>query len=156
MREGYCSCLVCMCVCLSVCVSVCNSSDDDCRHTTAATPVASDGISAAICNLLPGRGAAKGVATSAGIYVGEGLLPVPAKLADRIQRWEFVDMAELLPEFWGSTSGKEASQPSTSRAASARRKRAVTDIATWVQCFATYISVMSTSHPGQSPSCWHT
>ena len=60
-------------------------------------------------------------------------------------------MAELLPEFWGSTSGKEASQPSTSRAASARRKRAVTDIATWVQCFATYISVMSTSHPGAVP-----
>ena len=60
-------------------------------------------------------------------------------------------MAELLPEFWGSTSGKEASQPGTSRAASARRKRAVTDIATWVQCFATYISVMSTSHPGAVP-----
>ena len=52
-------------------------------------------------------------------------------------------MAELLPEFWGSTSGKEASQPGTSCA--------VTDIATWIQCFATYISVMSASHPGAVP-----
>ncbi len=35
---------------------------------------------------------------SGGIYVGEALPPVPAKLAGRIQAWEFVEMAELLPE----------------------------------------------------------
>lgn len=34
----------------------------------------------------------------AGIYVGEGLPSVPAKLVDKIRHWEFVEMNELLPE----------------------------------------------------------
>ena len=41
-----------------------------------------------------------------GIHVGEGLPPVPRKLADKIWRWEFVDMAELLPEFLVSGEGR--------------------------------------------------
>jgi len=32
-----------------------------------------------------------------------------------------------------------------------RRRRTVTDIATWVQCFATYVSVMSSAHPQAVP-----
>ena len=42
-----------------------------------------EGMALDLCNLLPGRGPSKEVSLSAGIYVGEGLLPVPAKLADR-------------------------------------------------------------------------
>ena len=63
--------------------------------------------SSALCNLLPALGSSKEMVSSAGIYVGEGLLPVPAKLAENIKRWEFTDMAELLPEFWTSSSAKE-------------------------------------------------
>ena len=52
----------------------------------------------ALVNLLPWAG--PGLKPHAGgVYVGEGLLPVPTKLADRIRRWEFVEMGELLPEF---------------------------------------------------------
>ena len=36
-----------------------------------------------------------------GLYVGEGLPPVPVKLVEKIHKWEFVDMAEMLPEYWG-------------------------------------------------------
>ena len=36
----------------------------------------------------------------AGVYVGDGLPPVPQRLADKINRWEFIDMGKLLPEFW--------------------------------------------------------
>jgi len=32
-----------------------------------------------------------------GVYVGEALPLVPWKLAEKIQAWEFVEMAELLP-----------------------------------------------------------
>jgi hypothetical protein len=39
---------------------------------------------------------------SAVIYVGEGLLPVPAKLAEKI-----VEMGELLPQFWTPSAGKD-------------------------------------------------
>ena len=34
------------------------------------------------------------------IHIGEGLPPVPAKLVARIVRHEFVEMHELLLEFW--------------------------------------------------------
>ena len=64
---------------------------------------------ALMCNLLPTIGQSKDASLSAGIYVGEGLLPVPAKLAEKITRWEFVEMAELLPEFWSTPSPKEPS-----------------------------------------------
>ena len=36
--------------------------------------------------------------TSGGVYVGTGLSPVSFKLAQRIRYWEYVNMAELLPE----------------------------------------------------------
>ena len=33
-----------------------------------------------------------------GVCIGEALPPVPEKLVTRIYQWEFIDMAELLPE----------------------------------------------------------
>ena len=48
-----------------------------------------------------GRGSPVPALTSdPGVYVGEGAAPVPKKLADKILRWEFVEIGELLPEFW--------------------------------------------------------
>ena len=114
----------------------------------AVTP---QGNSSVLCNLLPRLGQASESSLTAGIYVGEGLLPVPAKLAEKITRWEFVDMAELLPECWSSFGPKESVSAPGTRFGGYRRRRAVTDIATWVQCFATYVSVMSTPHPQAVP-----
>ena len=82
---------------------------------------------------------------TAGIYVGEGLLPVPAKLAEKITRWE------LRTECWSSFGPKESVSAPGTRYGGYRHKRAVTDIATWVQCFATYVSVISTPHPQAVP-----
>ena len=119
--------------------------------TAGLTTVTSTQANAAMLNLLPSMGHSKGASLSAGIYVGEGLLPVPAKLAEKITQWEFVEMAELLPEFWSSLVSKESTPTPAPRQGASRRKRAVTDIATWIQCFATYISVMSTPHPQAVP-----
>ncbi len=52
-------------------------------------------------------------------------------------------MAELLPEF--RNSPKEESSETHRR--SPRRARQVTDIHTWVQCFATYAGVLAGRHP---------
>ena len=60
-------------------------------------------------------------------------------------------MSELLPEFWSLLSPKDSGTTPNLKQGVQRRKRAVTDIATWVQCFATYISVMSTPHPEAVP-----
>ena len=35
-----------------------------------------------------------------GVYVVDGLHPVAAKITAKISRWEFIEMYELLPEFW--------------------------------------------------------
>jgi len=42
-------------------------------------------------------------------YVGDGMPPVPAMLAAKNWRWEYVEMEELLPEFW--VGPKENSEP---------------------------------------------
>ena len=81
-----------------------------------------------------------------GIHVGEGLPPVPRKLAEKIWRWEFVDMAELLPEFWSRGKDEENSSKQP-----VRRTRKVTDIFTWVQCFTAYVSVVATRYPETVP-----
>ncbi len=84
---------------------------------------------AAMCNLLPFGGGANPAVASTGLYIGEGLPPVPLKLVEKIRRWEFIDMSELLSGFWGHVAGSEHDEdhagiprPST------RRGRKVTDM----------------------------
>ena len=91
--------------------------------------------SAPLCNLLRDSGMVK---ESAGIYMGEGLLPVPAKLAEKIIHWEFVEI-----QFWTPSVGNDLPPLKTS---THRQKRAVTDITTWVQCLPHTHSVMSGPH----------
>ena len=58
-------------------------------------------VAAELANLLPSANAEL-TQVSEGVYVGDGLPPVPAKLAAKIQKGEFIEMWELLPEFWSS------------------------------------------------------
>lgn len=97
--------------------------------------------------LLPagGIGASKEMM---GVYVGEALPPVPASLACRIQTWQFVEMSELLPEFW-SLRGEDPGE--ISRASTNRRKRPITQLNTWLQCFAIYTGVMAVKNPADIP-----
>ena len=55
-------------------------------------------VAAAMCNLLSVGGDSQS-AKLPGLYVGEGLPPVPVKLVEKIHKWEFVEMSELLPEY---------------------------------------------------------
>ena len=70
-----------------------------------------------------------------GICVGEGLPSVPERLAARIRRGEFIEMCELIPEFW--LAKEEDDTPKAKR----QRPRRVLDIFTWVQSFTIYASV---------------
>ena len=93
--------------------------------------------------LLPQANAGLTSATQ-GVYVGEGLPPMPAKLAATIRRGDFVDMGELLSEFW--TPSRE-DDPQAKAETKSQRARAVQDIYTWLQCFGTYVSVLAPLHP---------
>ena len=86
-----------------------------------------DSVSAQIANLLPMANPGLEQVVG-GVYVGDGRPPVPPKLAAKIRRWEFVDMGELLTEFW---SGPKEDEPTSRRPATGRRSRKVTDILTW-------------------------
>ena len=79
-----------------------------------------------------------------GIHAGEGLPSVLSKLAEKIRGREFIEMSEMLPEFWTQARFDEAeSKPPAAR----RCRRQVTEIFTWVQCFCTYVSVLSSKFP---------
>ena len=80
-----------------------------------------------------------------GVYVGAGNSPVSSKLADRIRRWEFIDMADLLPEVRLSDREGEAEKLLQ------KRPRCVTDIWSWLHCFGTYVSVLGPFYPQAIP-----
>ena len=69
---------------------------------------------------------------STGLTEGAETL-LPAKLAAKIQRGEFTDMGELLPEFWSSLREEDAD---AKRESMGRSGRKVTDIYTWLQCYS--------------------
>ena len=110
----------------------------------------SPSVAATMCNLLSigGDGHA---AKLPGLYVGEGLPPVPVKLVEKIHKWEFVDMAELLPEYWGTVHSSRVEAELTQGNHRLVSKKKVTDILTWVQCFAVYTSVMASRNPEAVP-----
>lgn len=105
-------------------------------------------IAAAMCNLLSVGGDSQS-AKLPGLYVGEGLPPVPVKLVEKIHKWEFVDMAEMLPEYWGTAQNLRAETAHGNSRPVAKKK--VTDIMSWVQCFAVYTSVMASKNPEAVP-----
>ena len=69
-----------------------------------------------------------------GTYVGEGWQPVPGKLAEKIWQWEYVEMADC-----SQSNGMRRDDAW----ALGRRRRQVTNIDTWLQCFTSYTRVMS-------------
>ena len=77
------------------------------------------------------------------MQIETGLLPVPAKLAEQITRWEFVDMAEIVPVLWPL--------PKVSEGRGNRPKQQVQDINIWLQCFATFMTVMASKFPEHTP-----
>lgn len=79
--------------------------------------------------------------------LSEGLPPVPHKLAARIWRGEFIDMAELLRDNLEAQRRTSASQQPASASSTAKNRREVPDLLSWVQCFGTYMAVVTSKAP---------
>ena len=118
----------------------------------AGQEVPSEGATApTTSNLLPLSGSGA-MTRTAGVYVGEGLPPVPEKLAAKIRAWKFVDMAEMLPEYWVEvTKDDESSSSSNAPTQQPCRRKKVTDITLWLQCYGLYVSVLASQHPQAIP-----
>ncbi len=68
--------------------------------------------SAAVANLLPRPPSGLSPGAS-GVYVGDGMIPVLKKLADKICKRGFVKMEELLPEIVSVHSDEEGQEKRT-------------------------------------------
>ena len=88
--------------------------------------------------------------------LGPGRPPIPAKVVTQILCNKFIEMSDLLPENLDLPQCESSSftieggaiVPIT-RVAS-KRKQEVMDILTWVECFASYITVLTTYIPNRS------
>ena len=82
---------------------------------------------------------------------------MPPKLVQKIISWEYVDLGELLPEHLHLASSGTSTSSSvvilleSSYNTHRRKQRQITDIATWVQIFSSYMLVLATKHPEALP-----
>ena len=78
-----------------------------------------------------------------GVVVGQSSPPVPAKLAEKIWKGEFVDLSALLPHRLG------APEPTLAEALQrkSREDKQITYIEQWVVCFCSYTSVVAIRAP---------
>ena len=88
---------------------------------------------------------------SRGFRLASTFGPVPARLVQRIQACQFVDMRELLPDNIALLRHMEAlDSPNIQvpRATGTRpRLREVNSLLSWVLCYVTYVAVLSEAHP---------
>ena len=73
------------------------------------------------------------------VQVRAGLPTVPGKLAERITHWEYVDMTDVVAVLWPL--------PNVPDGISCKSRRQIQDINIWLQCFATFITVMASKFP---------
>ena len=89
------------------------------------------------------------------VWVGDGLPPIPKKLHERILKWEFIELSELLPpgtlvkiqpelepQKFIIMPGLEVARP---------RKKPIESIMQWIRCFAVYVAVLTTEFPDAVP-----
>jgi len=73
------------------------------------------------------------------ILVSNGLPPIPVR---RVEEGLFIEMAELSPSYLGSAEFNTGH-----RSKLQKQPPEVVDIVEWVQCFGTYVAIVSCSKP---------
>ena len=77
---------------------------------------------------------------------------LPARLVKQILEFEFVEMADMLPDAW-----QEESQTGTDNHPLTRRlvrRTPITDITLWLEGFARLASVLTSRHPSKAAELW--
>lgn len=71
---------------------------------------------------------------------------IPKKLADKILTLEFVDMADL-PEQWRIEENRDGGCCSLQKV---NKKRLLTDILLWLECYSTMVAVLASGYPDKA------
>lgn len=81
------------------------------------------------------------------VWLGVGLGAIPKRTHEKMLRWEFVDLGEFRPR---TTIDRATLEADTEKLVvlpgfevSQTRKKPVTNIVTWAQCFARYTAAMA-------------
>ena len=82
--------------------------------------------------------------------LSDGMAPVLAKLVARILRGDFVDMAELLCNNLKAQRRGVIQESSAISSDLKRGRREIPDLLSWVQCFGTYMAVVTSAQPTKS------
>ena len=89
----------------------------------------------------------------AGFSLGHGFPLIPPKLVSKILKWEYVSMAELLPDNLELARRSEEVQRSASCSSKAPKKRELSEdwkgLVAWSVCFSTFVAIISKEHPGK-------
>ena len=87
-----------------------------------------------------------------GFSLGHGFPLIPAKVVNKIQKWEFINMSELLPDNL-ELARRSAESRGTSSCATlkAPKKRELSEdwkgLIAWSVCFNTFAAIMAKKHP---------
>ena len=96
------------------------------------------------------------IGISSAFILGPGRPPIPPKLVTQILANKFIELSELLPENLESPQCESSSFTIEGGAivpitkVLSKRKQEISDILTWVECFTSYITVISASFPSRA------
>ena len=80
------------------------------------------------------------------VVVTEGIPPIPCRIVDRVRKWEYVNLADLLgdhnPDHLTIINGQVIAVTS---AGTPRRSRTISDIMTWLQAFSILTAILVSS-----------
>ena len=107
---------------------------------TVMTPGISSSATSGQSVMLPG-----------GMYLGDGVMPLPQRLVKKILELQFIEMFELQPEAWLMESLEEDCTAKCCSASTRRRRAPVTNIFTWLHCYSALVGALSTRFPQKVP-----
>jgi hypothetical protein len=102
-----------------------------------------DKVALSVANWLKGIDNTDETAKAPAVQLGDGLPPIPAKMAAKILNGQFVEMADLLPEAWSVRKGDESS--------GRKGAKKLEDIHVWLQCYVVFVAVMASKRPERVP-----
>ena len=92
---------------------------------------------------------------SSRVWLGEGLGSIPKRIHDQMLKWEYVNLADFLPR---TSLDRVPAESETEKLVvlpgfevSQTRKKPVSNIILWVQCFARYTAAMAKHFPECTP-----